>query len=116
MSDPVNHREQIEGWLAEVLAARGSRCGYAVLPSVIPVDEGAGPVPRPGWLLFITARHPVLGQNDLVGTITAATFTLTQMFVQRAVTDALKQLDEQTARIRREITAGAQATIAPRKA
>jgi len=95
---PVNHRERIEGWLRDALAMRGDQVGFIVTPGSALV-EGAQ---VPGWMLFVTMRHPLLGQGDLYVPAAVPSLTLTQSFINRVVLEALKELDDKYAEIQRQ--------------
>jgi hypothetical protein len=102
MTEPVNHRERIEGWMRDALAMRGTTVGYWAS-----VNDG----PPLGWTVGVTMRHPAIGQGygDLHVEATTPVFTLTREAIAVICEDALGKLDAKAAEIRPEMLHGGRA-------
>lgn len=83
-----SHTEKYSNWVQGVIAHefRIERVDYSVIPT-------AGPAPGGGimviWIIILTTKGPLLGQGELMTTMTVSEFCISS---QSAFEDALRTL------------------------
>jgi hypothetical protein len=99
---------QAQAWALDeaAKASLGEDFGVGVCWTPQPAQSPQGVVPVPGWVLLITARNPLLGQNALYHLVPVGTPVPVEADVRAEVVRGIKMLRDLAASKLTEVNGG----------